>query len=134
MLNIQQQTNRQNHTSTTNLQNEMKKQKKGPLGVDSKIQDQVKTLLLQGGADLALTAKIASVKVKFFKYCQGTIFSSNIANVIATVFFKDFQCQGTILSQQIKLIQLPLSRYNFSKLANVKIRFFKDCKCQDTIF
>ena len=111
----------------------MKKQKKGPLGVDTKIQDQVKTLLLQGGADLALTAKIASVKVKFFKYCQGTIFSSNIANVIATVFFKDFQCQGTVLSQQIKLIQLPLSRYNFSKIASVKIQFFKDCKCKGTI-
>ena len=132
MLNIQQQTNRQNHTSTTNLQNEMKKQ--GPLGVDNKIQDQVKTLLLQGGADLALTAKIASVKVKFFKYCQGTIFFFKHCQCYCYSFFKDFQCQGTISSQQIKLIQLPLSRYNFSKLANVKIRFFKDCKCQDTIF
>ena len=112
MLNIQQQTNRQNHTSTTNLQNEMKKQ--GPLGVDNKIQDQVKTLLLQGGADLALTAKIASVKVKFFKYCQGKIFFLQTLPVLLLQFFQRF----------------PMSRYNFvstnktDPIAIVKIQFF----------
>ena len=56
-----------NYNFKFNLQTEMKKQKKASVVVDNKIQDWVKTLPLQGGADLALTAKIASVKVQFFQ-------------------------------------------------------------------
>ena len=96
-----------------------KKQKKGSFVVpDNKIQGQVKILPLQGGADLALTAKIASVKVNFFKdrQCQGNFFQR--LQVSRYIFSK-------IASVKVHFFQtLPVLMYSFSKISSVKLQFF----------